>query len=77
MWILFCIDEDQTHGDHGFGPFLPRIYTFLPGYNVYRFGYWRWLIDDLVYEGDEAFKLQISLVNPQSQPNVVIGKQHT
>ena len=68
---------NATDEDHGFGPFLPRIYTFLPGYNVYRFVYWRWLIDDLVHEGDEAFKLQLSLVDPPSQPYVVIGKQHT
>ena len=39
--------------------------------------FWGWLIDDLVYEGDEAFKLRISLVDPPSQPNVVIGKQDT
>ena len=63
-------DEDHRLGFQG-------ISYFLPSYNIYRFTINGWLIDDNVYEGDEAFKLQISLVDPPSQPNVVIGKQDT
>ena len=63
-------DEDHRLGSQG-------ISYFLPSYNIYRFTINGWLIDDNVYEGDEAFKLQISLVDPPSQPNVVIGKQDT
>ena len=63
-------DEDHRLGSQG-------ISYFLPSYNIYRFTFNGWLIDDNVYEGDEAFKLQISLVDPPSQPNVVIGKQDT
>lgn len=70
-------NTNATDEDHGCGPYLPQIYTFPPSYNEYWFDFWGWLIDDLVYEGDEAFKLQISLVDPPSQPNVVIGKQDT
>ena len=68
---------NATDEDHRLGSFFPRNHEFLPSYNTYRFTINRWLIDDNVYEGDEAFKLQISLVDPPSQPNVVIGKQDT
>ena len=68
---------NATGEDYGFGSFLPRIVTFPPGYNEFSLSFSGWLIDDLVYEGDEAFKLQISLEDPPSQPNVVIGKQDT
>ena len=68
---------NATDEDHRLGSFFPRNHDFLPSYNIYRFTINRWLIDDNVYEGDEAFKLQISLVDPPSQPNVVIGKQDT
>ena len=66
-----------TDEDHWLGYLFPTNYDFLPSYNIYRFTIDSWLIDDNVYEGDEAFKLQISLVDPPSQPNVVIGKQDT
>ena len=68
---------NATNEDHRLGSILPQIYTFLPSYSVYSLTWRNWLINDLVYEGDEAFKLQISLVDPPSQPNVVIGKQDT
>ena len=68
---------NATNEDYRLGSILPQIYTFLPGYNVYSLTWRNWLINDLVYEGDEAFKLQLSLVDPTSQPNVVIRKQDT
>ena len=68
---------NATNEDHRLGSILPQIYTFLPGYSVYSLTWRNWLINDLVYEGDEAFKLQLSLVDPPSQPNVVIRKQDT
>ena len=68
---------NATDEDHRLDSFFPSNHDFLPSYNIYRFIINSWLIDDNVYEGDEAFKLQISLVDPPSQPNVVIGKQDT
>ena len=68
---------NATNEDHRLGSILPQIYTFLPGYSVYSLTWRNWLINDLVYEGDEAFKLHLSLVDPTSQPYVVIRKQDT
>ena len=68
---------NATNEDHRLGSILPQMYTFLPGYSVYSLTWRNWLINDLVYKGDEAFKLQLSLVDPTSQPYVVIGKQDT
>ena len=68
---------NATNEDNRLGSILPQIYTFLPGYSVYSLTWRNWLINDLVYEGDEAFKLHLSLVDPTSQPYVVIRKQDT
>ena len=68
---------NATNEDHRLGSILPQIYTFLPGYSVYSLTWRNRLINDLVYEGDEAFKLHLSLVDPTSQPYVVIRKQDT
>ena len=68
---------NATNEDNRLGSILPQIYTFLPGYSVYSLTRRNWLINDLVYEGDEAFKLHLSLVDPTSQPYVVIRKQDT
>ena len=68
---------NATDEDHRLRPLFPGIDDFPPGFNQLIVTYLYWLIDDLVHEGDEAFKLQLSLVDPPSQPNVVIGKQDT
>ena len=68
---------NATDDDHLLGSFFPTDFDFLPNRNTSKFTFGNWLIDDNVSEGDEAFKLQLSLVDPPSQPNVVTGKQDT